>query len=239
MPTDPQYSLACIFTSKKGCNCINSVFHRLPREKKSDGKSPTMEPRRTFLWSRPNWQISARSRKMSLEQNLWTVFVCLLGTEGNLQEWNTSEMMWNVTSVRSTLLRNKKLLEHHGTPFALKHIVLSSILISHVFLGVIWFFCHPCPMSRHVSSKLLYTAWEDKGSGQLWGFLPRGPWWCSTFNRRNTAGGASRHLDRQGKKKNITFNQVTILPFNQILTGRISLNMANMRYYELSGRNYM
>ena len=86
---------------------------------------------RTFRWSRPNWQISARSKKMSSQHsvtydmasvridmwihvntrdtcfsNLWTVFVCLLPL-GNLQEWHET----SGSQQRSS-----------GIPFALKHI---------------------------------------------------------------------------------------------------------------------
>jgi hypothetical protein len=79
-----------------------------------------------------------------------------------------------------------------GTPLHWS-IVLSSILISHVF-GVIWFFCHPCPMS---SCCTLHERIKDLGSCEV-SFLAAHD--GAAPSKRKTAEGASRHLDRSRKK---------------------------------------
>lgn len=117
MPTDPQYSLACIFTCKS-CICINSVFHhRLPREKKPwkslDVKANLPLVKAQLANIRPQQKdVLGAGCDMDSFVFLWRIsgqflFVFCWGL-GNLQEWN-------VTSVRSTLVRNKKLLEHPCT----------------------------------------------------------------------------------------------------------------------------
>ena len=120
MPTDPQYSLACIFTCKS-CISINSVFHpRLPREKKNMkitgcqdepsfgqgpiGKYPPAAKRcpRSRLWH-GQFCVSLK--------NLQTVFVCLL-----LGTWELARVKCNICKINSGSQQKAS-----GTPFALKH----------------------------------------------------------------------------------------------------------------------